>query len=199
MPFSATEPPSSEDLAAARELRVFNERGDQVRLGDLFDNKQGEGGKAVQDYVSYLTSTLPPTLLVQHNVTLSIVGCGDWKLAAPYRQTLGTPFQVYADPTKKSYEKLGMTLRTLDMGSTKPEYQREGMFMNALTSIFRVFSVFKTPLGAGDSKQLGGEFVFSAGQPIYVHRMENTRGHAPLDELLKAMGISAEEVKKAAA
>ncbi|GAA5910712.1 hypothetical protein JCM6882_002057 [Rhodosporidiobolus microsporus] len=223
MAFSSSTPPAAQELASSKELVVRNEEGEAVKLGDILENKEGAGGKVVvifirpcsltsigpflrplrpdarlqQDYISFLTASLPPSLLAAHNLKISVIGCGDWKLIAPYRSTLGTPFEVYADSSRESYERLGMTLRTLDMGGVKPEYQKEGMFRNALSSIFRVFSAFKTPMGGGDMKQLGGEFVFENGQPIYVHRMENTRGHAPLDELLKAVGISPEEVKKA--
>ena len=40
------------------------------------------------------------------------------------------------------------------------------------------------------AKQLGGEFVFDGMTPVYTHRMENTRGHAPLAEMLNAAGIN---------
>lgn len=76
-------------------------------------------------------------------------------------------------------------------------------------SVFRMGGKAITS-NAGDIKQLGGEFVFYRGEPIYTHRMEvrprslfsfppflvnslqlaqNTRGHAPLEELFKAAGI----------
>lgn len=49
----------------------------------------------------------------------------------------------------------------------------EQLLMSGLVGgMQRVFSAFKTPLGGGDMKQLGGEFVFSNGEPVYVHRME---------------------------
>lgn len=56
-----------------------------------------------QDFISYLTSKITPAVLQQHNLKLSIVGCGDWELIKPYRDSLGTPFEIYSDPTKDSY------------------------------------------------------------------------------------------------
>ncbi|GAA6021452.1 hypothetical protein JCM10207_004740 [Rhodosporidiobolus poonsookiae] len=192
MTFSPTTPPTAQELATAVDLPVFDREGNEVKLGQLLQNDKG---KAVvifirQDYISYLTMHLPPALLASSSTKLSVVGCGDWKLAGPYKDNLDTPFEVYADPSKKTYEALGMTLRTLDMGSEKPAYVRQGMFWNALGSIVTAFKMKRVTTPAGDIKQLGGEFVFGPGmEPVYTHRMENTRGHAPLEALLQAIGV----------
>ncbi|GAA5851281.1 hypothetical protein JCM8547_004193 [Rhodosporidiobolus lusitaniae] len=201
MPFSARTPPAHSELAKAGAVTVYNASGEVIPLGQLFDNigAQGEGRAVVifirhffcglcQDYLTYLAAHLPASLLLDHNIKLSIVGCGDWKLIAAYKETLNVPFDVYADPSKKSYEALGMTLRTLDMGRETPYYVRSGTLGNIFSSIWNAFKI-KGFTSAGDIKQLGGEFVFAKGEPVYTHRMENTRGHAPFNELLEAMGL----------
>ncbi|CEQ42430.1 SPOSA6832_04244 [Sporobolomyces salmonicolor] len=154
-----------------------------------------------QDYISYLSSKLSPATLEQQNAKLSIIGCGDWELIQPYKELLGVPWEFYADPGKKSYEALGMTLRTLDMGKEAPEYMKKGMLGNIFSSILlrlpkdtRKQGAFKMGgigrRNAGDIKQLGGEFVFDSNNvAVYTHRMENTRGHAPLAELFSAIGL----------
>ncbi|GAA5907808.1 peroxiredoxin-like family protein [Sporobolomyces salmoneus] len=192
--FLPTLPPTPEQLHRASQLSVFNEQGEQVQLGSLMRNEKGGSGKCIvifcQDFISYLTSKITPEVLQQHNLKLSIIGCGDWELIKPYRQNLATPFEIYADPTKETYIALGMTLRTLDMGSKTPEYQKGGMIGNVLNSIMKAFKIGGIfGKNAGDQKQLGGEFVFADGQPIYTHRMQNTRGHAPLGELFEAAGL----------
>ncbi|GAA5978771.1 hypothetical protein JCM11641_006172 [Rhodosporidiobolus odoratus] len=201
MSFSTTTPPTPAELEAAKQLNVFDAKGNEVPLASLFEH--GEDGKAIvifirhffcgfcQDYISYLTTHISASALSTSNVKLSIVGCGDWKLAGPYKETLGTPFEVYADLSKKSYEALGMTLRSLEAGKEKPEYQKSGFMSNVMGSIMSAFKM-KTVASSGDMKQLGGEFVFRQGQPVYTHRMENTRGHAPLNEVLAAAGLPAQ-------
>lgn len=198
--FLPTLHPTADQLHRASQSQVFTESGEQVQLGSLMRGEKG--GKCIvifirhfycglcQDFLSYLTSKISPQTLRQHNLKLSIIGCGDWELIKPYRENLGTPFEIYADPTKDSYVALGMTLRTLDMGNKTPEYQRGGMIGNIFGSIMKAFkigSIFSK--NAGDQKQLGGEFVFVNGEPIYTHRMQNTRGHAPLAELFDAAGL----------
>jgi len=42
----------------------------------------------------------------------------------------------------------------------------------------------------GDIDQLGGEFVFGPGLTCtYAHRMQTTKGHAPIHDILEAAGI----------
>ncbi|GAA5960723.1 hypothetical protein JCM3765_007305 [Sporobolomyces pararoseus] len=190
--FLPTLHPTADQLHRASQLPVFTETGEQVLLGSLMRGEKG--GKCIvifcQDFISYLTSKITPEVLQQNNIKLSIVGCGDWELIEPYRKNLGTPFEMYSDATKDTYIALGMTLRTLDMGNHNPEYQKNGMISNIFSSIvkaFKIGSIFSK--NAGDQKQLGGEFVFVNGEPIYTHRMENTRGHAPLAELFEAAGL----------
>ncbi|GAA5980262.1 hypothetical protein JCM5350_000890 [Sporobolomyces pararoseus] len=188
--FLPTLHPTADQLHRASQLPVFTETGEQVLLGSLMRGEKGGKCIVIFDFLSFLTSKVTPEVLEQHNIKLSIIGCGDWELIKPYRENLATPFTVYTDPTKDTYVALGMTLRTLDMGNKAPEYQRSGMIGNIFSSIvkaFKIGSIFSK--NAGDQKQLGGEFVFVNGEPIYTHRMENTRGHAPLAELFEAAGL----------
>lgn len=163
------------------------------RLPELILDRSLRQNRQCQDFLSYLTSKITPEVLAQHNLKLSIVGCGDWELIKPYRENLATPFDIYADPTKETYVALGMTLRTLDMGGKTPEYQKSGMIGNIFGSIVKAFKIggifgsvslslrlsksrstesescittsnfFRK--NAGDQKQLGGEFVFASECP----------------------------------
>lgn len=66
---------------------------------------------------------------------LSVVGCGDYKMIAAYRDHLACPYPIYSDESKKAYEVLGMTKRTYDLGEVTPEYQKKGMGSTVWTSI----------------------------------------------------------------
>ncbi|GAA5989647.1 hypothetical protein JCM10908_000571 [Rhodotorula pacifica] len=198
--FSKNALPTAQELDAARQVPVYDSKGTQVLLGSLFEPDQ-IGGTAVvvfirhflcglcQDYLSLLASKLPPSLLAEHKVRLSVVGCGDYKMIDAYRDHLSCPFPIYSDESKKAYEVLGMTKRTYDLGAATPEYQKKGMGSTVWTSIGSFFKMGKLA-NPGDSKQIGGEFAFSSsGQPTWCHRMENTRDHAPLRDLAQAAGL----------
>lgn len=104
-----------------------------------------------------------------------------------YTEATGCPFPIYADPTRKLYDYLGMT-RTLDPGS-KPAYMQTNMLINSVQSIFQGLSTGRHALKGGDFKQVGGEFLFENGQCTWAHRMKNTRGHAEVSEIRSLIGL----------
>ena len=79
-----------------------------------------------------------------------------------YTEATGCPFPIYAEPTRKLYDHLGMT-RTFDLGS-KPEYMQTNVLINSVQSIFQGLSTGRKALKGGDFKQVGGEFLFENGE-----------------------------------
>ena len=104
-----------------------------------------------------------------------------------YAQTTGCPFPIYADPSRKLYDYLGMT-RTLDMGK-KPEYIQSNMLLTSMQSIVQGIKTGNKALKGGDLKQVGGEFLFQDGRCVWVHRMRNTRDHAEVPHLRRLLGL----------
>jgi hypothetical protein len=104
-----------------------------------------------------------------------------------YTEVTGCPFPIYAEPTRKIYNHLGMT-RTYDLGS-KPAYMQTNVLINSVQSIFQGLSTGRKALKGGDFKQVGGEFLFENGECTWVHRMKTTRGHAEVSELRTLLGL----------
>jgi hypothetical protein len=104
-----------------------------------------------------------------------------------YAETTSCQFPIYADPTRKLYDLLGMT-RTLQLGS-KPEYMHSNMLINSVQSIFQSLGTGKNALKGGDMKQVGGEFLFEDGKCTWVHRMRTTRDHAEVSDLRSLLGL----------
>jgi hypothetical protein len=104
-----------------------------------------------------------------------------------YTETTKCPFPIYADPTRKIYDVLGMT-RTWDLGS-KPGYMHTNMMTISLQSIFQGVVNGKKALKGGDLKQVGGEFLFEDGECTWVHRMKTTRGHTEVSDLRALLGL----------
>lgn len=101
------------------------------------------------------------------------------------------PFPVYADPSRKLYDTLGM-VRTLDLGPKKPEYIQKSIFSGAVSSILQGLRQGSGALKGGDIKQVGGEFLFIDGKVEWAHRMRNTRDHAEITELRTVLGLGEE-------
>lgn len=108
-----------------------------------------------------------------------------------YIATTSCPFPVYADPSHKLYDYLGMT-RTLNMGK-KPNYIHSNLFVTSVQSIVQGLRTGDKALKGGDFKQVGGEFLFEDGEVKWVHRMRNTRDHAEIEELRSIIGLKAQK------
>jgi hypothetical protein len=104
-----------------------------------------------------------------------------------YTEATGCPFPIYADPTRKLYDYLGMT-RTYNLGS-KPAYMQTNVLINSVQSIFQGLSTGKHALKGGDFKQVGGEFLFENGECTWAHRMKTTRGHAEVSDIRLLIGL----------
>ncbi|KAH8928493.1 hypothetical protein BT69DRAFT_1277085 [Atractiella rhizophila] len=192
-----TTKPSAEELEKASKLEVFDEDGNKVTLGSLFEHQK----TAVvwirhfycgmcQQYVQAWTDEVKASVLEEAGVKLVFIGCGDYKLIKPYRSLLSTPYAIYADPTKSTYIALGMTLRTLEKGED-PTYLKKRGWAGIKDSIFDGLSMGLKYIGKqGDMKQLGGDFIFGPGlQCHYTNRMLTTRDHTEVKDLAKELGI----------
>jgi hypothetical protein len=104
-----------------------------------------------------------------------------------YTTTTSCPFPIYADPTRKLYDALGMT-RTLELGK-KPEYANAGLLATTVHSVVQILKSGRQGMKGGDYKQVGGEFLFENGEVIWCHRMRNTRDHAEVPDLRRLLGL----------
>jgi hypothetical protein len=137
-----------------------------------------------------LSSSVTPESLLELEIPTRIVviGCGQPDLIPFYTKETECPFPIYADPTKKIYDLLGMT-RTLSLGNKAPEYMQTSVVVNAVKSIFQELRAGRNLLKGGDFYQVGGEFIFENGKVTWCHRMRNTRDHAEIPELQAALEI----------
>jgi hypothetical protein len=146
--------------------------------------------KNCQEYLRTLSSSITPDSLLSlpTPTSITVIGCGQPDLIDMYVQTTNCPFAVYADPTRKLYEHLGM-IRTLNLGKKKPDYMQSSIIGGAVHSIYQIIKSGGSPWKGGDMKQIGGEFLFENGKPVWCHRMRNTRDHAEIPELRMVLGL----------
>jgi hypothetical protein len=108
-----------------------------------------------------------------------------------YVKETNCQFPVYADPTRKLYDYLGMT-RTWDLGK-KPSYIQSNLLTISVQSVMQSLKTGNKALKGGDFKQVGGEFLFEDGKPVWVHRMRNTRDHSEVEEVRRLVGLSSKK------
>ncbi|KAJ6491795.1 AhpC/TSA antioxidant enzyme-domain-containing protein [Mycena vitilis] len=143
-----------------------------------------------QRYVEALGS-VPNAALEVAGTQIVVIGCGDWRALANYKENTGFNGPIYADSNRKLYFALGMDIQNLGTAEKKPSYITESFLTNAWKSIKD--GPLKDPslIGKqGNFSQLGGDFVFGPGnQCTLAHRMQNTQDHIEVADLMKAAGV----------
>ncbi|RYP64951.1 hypothetical protein DL771_008520 [Monosporascus sp. 5C6A] len=115
-----------------------------------------------QEYIRTLSASITPEALLRLPVStfIAVIGCGSPKLIDFYHKETGCPFPIYADPTCRLYDKLGM-VRTLTLGS-RPAYINKSFASNFVSSVAQGLKHVRSGLVTkmGDQRQVGGEFLF---------------------------------------
>ena len=115
------------------------------------------------------------------------MGCGSPDVIAMYQKEVGCAFPIYAEPSRKLYDALGMT-RTLNLGP-KPDYVKKSLVTSAVQSFIYGLKSGRGALKSGDIKQIGGEFLFEDYKVIWCHRMRHTRDHAGIPDVRVVLGL----------
>lgn len=115
-----------------------------------------------QEYLRTLSAAITPDSLLRLPIStfIAVVGCGDPALIPMYAESTGCPFPIYADPTRRLYQELGM-VRTLALGE-RPAYMKKSLLKSSIESIVQGLKQIPKGLAtkAGDQRQIGGEFLF---------------------------------------
>ncbi|KAK3901473.1 hypothetical protein C8A05DRAFT_16348 [Staphylotrichum tortipilum] len=129
------------------------------------------------------TLAFPPALLLSLPIptTIVVIGCGDPALIPMYAsasaplpssraaQEEGSgecPYPIFADPSTRLYDELGM-IRTLALGP-RPAYTEQHILLSSATSIIQGLKTLHRGLAmkGGNSKQVGGEFLFEPAEGV---------------------------------
>lgn len=177
-------PPRQETLEQAFEHEIYTSDGKSVQFGSLFVSVQAHQSVLVifirhffcgncQEYVRRLScpeSPFHPTKPAAQRPTLIIIGPGSPSLISSYLTLTECPFAIYADPSTRLYDILGMH-RTLSMGPKKPEYIQHSIFGNAVKSAWQILR----RVGNGDANS-GGNLDVNGGEFLFVHRNATKNG-----------------------
>ncbi|KAI9784563.1 MAG: hypothetical protein M1839_001785 [Geoglossum umbratile] len=193
--------PTQENLDKAADLPVLSVDGSSQPFRSLYS---GEGvahrvfvvfvrhffcGNC-QSYVRSLSASITPDSLLSlpEPTSIVVVGCGSPELIHMYTEATQCPFPIYAEPTRKLYDQLGM-LRTLSLGSKQPDYMRSSILAGVFRSMVQSVKAGSGAIKGGDLRQVGGEFLFEEGKVVWCHRMKNTRDHSEIPELRRILGL----------
>ncbi|KDR78953.1 hypothetical protein GALMADRAFT_33093, partial [Galerina marginata CBS 339.88] len=203
--------PTSPQITEAASLQITGEDGTPVSFGSLFATTRTIvvfirhfWCPLCQDYMMSLKSIVRPEMLSAwpvgddkdaqdlkaRLVNFVVISNGSYGMIHKYKQMFGLPFKVYTDPELAIYKALGMG-RDEHTGGKFGGYVKHGLMGGIAMVIVRAIKV-GMPVWekGGDIGQLGGEFIFGPGLTCsFAHRMQNTKGHAPIEDVLAAAGI----------
>ncbi|KAK9350927.1 AhpC/TSA antioxidant enzyme-domain-containing protein [Lipomyces doorenjongii] len=199
--------PSRDQLENAAKIPIFNAEGKELVFGDLFSPLDAEGKKRIlvifirhffcgncQSYLLTLSKSISSTDSLPAGTTLAIIGCGSHTIIPMYAKETACPFPIYSDPSRRLFDILGMS-RSLSLGESTPNYIQQSVLASTVKGISQILK--RIPAGdglkGGDIKQIGGEFLFevqgSVLEPVWCHRMRNTRDHTEVPALRRVLGL----------
>ncbi|MCJ1286411.1 hypothetical protein MMC26_005756 [Xylographa opegraphella] len=197
--------PTAAELSKVADLPLLTVQNESVPFKSLYAAEQ-EGRRVMvifmrhffcgncQEYLRTLCSSITPdSLLALPTPTeIVVIGCGQPELIPFYAETTACKFPIYADPTRKLYDELGMT-HAMGMGHKPPAYVQKSLFSVIVQSFYQVVSSGRRALSGGHFWQIGGEFLFEHGDVTWCHRMRHTRDHAEVPEIRRQLRLDSEE------
>lgn len=127
---------------------------------------------------------------------LTIIGCGDPILIPQYIQQTGCPYEIYADPSRTLYKRLGMAAVTTPPPEM-PQYVKK-YSLSFMANLMRSFALTgKTgKISGGPIMQVGGELIWIDGELQHMHRMKNAGDHMEVSDLIKLMRRQEREINR---
>ncbi|TKS78243.1 Thioredoxin-like protein AAED1 [Collichthys lucidus] len=108
----------------------------------------------------------------------------------PFCSLTGYPYEMYVDPQRCIYQKLGMKRDEKFTDSAHPSpHVKSGMFMGQMKSIWRAMTspVFDFQ---GDLHQQGGAIIAGPGSQVHFSHFDTNRlDHMPINWLLQLAGV----------
>ncbi|RDD47936.1 Thioredoxin-like protein AAED1 [Trichoplax sp. H2] len=173
-------------------LPVFDENGATLKFGDLYRDQL-----SIIVFVRYLTTKvdsddadlakIPQESLAEANVRLIVIGCGKPNFIKKFRQETGYNHDMYCDPQRTIYSKLGMAT-TLAHAAPRSEHIKSSELSGLAKSIWRGI---KSMRFQGKVTQQGGQLVVGPGNILkYFHTDIGTFDHTPINKLLTVANVA---------
>lgn len=202
------EMPPADEIEELYKVQVIDKNRQKVLFRDLIQSKDHRRHVVVfirhffcgncYGYVKALSQEMPLNKLekLRPATKLIIIGCGDPILIPQYIEQTGCPYEIYADPSRSLYNKLGLAITT----APPPEMPRyvKKYSLSFMANLMRSFElVFKTgKVSGGPIVQVGGELIWIDGELQHMHRMKNAGDHMEVSDLIKLMRRQERELNR---
>ncbi|KAM4577713.1 peroxiredoxin-like 2C isoform 2-T2 [Odontesthes bonariensis] len=142
-----------------------------------------------KEYVDDL-SKVPRGILEDAGVSLVVIGQSSHHHIEPFCLLTGYPYEMYVDPERCIYQKLGMKREEKFTDSAHPSpHVKSGLFMGQMKSIWRAMTS-PTFDFQGDLHQQGGAIIAGPGPQVHFWHFDMNRlDHMPISWLLQLAGV----------
>ncbi|MED6247492.1 Peroxiredoxin-like 2C [Ataeniobius toweri] len=142
-----------------------------------------------KDYVDDL-SKVPRGALEEAGIRLVVIGQSAPQHIEPFCMLTGYSYEMYVDPQRSIYLKLGMKREETFTDSALPSpHVKSGLFMGQIKSIWRAMTS-PTFDFQGDLHQQGGAIIVGPGSQVhFCHFDMNRLDHMPITWLLQLAGV----------
>ncbi|KAG7332349.1 hypothetical protein KOW79_004183 [Hemibagrus wyckioides] len=144
-----------------------------------------------QEYVEDL-SKIPQEMLLDANVRLVVIGQSSYSHLKAFCSLTGYQHEIYVDPERQIYKKLGMTRGEIYEGKvSQSPHVKSSMLVGSIKSMWRAMTSPAFDF-QGDPQQQGGALIIGPGPNIHVAHFDMNRfNHMPINGLLQLAGMQA--------
>ncbi|XP_072243815.1 peroxiredoxin-like 2C [Leuresthes tenuis] len=142
-----------------------------------------------KEYVDDL-SKVPRGALEDARVSLVVIGQSSHHHIEPFCLLTGYPYEMYVDPERCIYQKLGMKREEKFTDSAHPSpHVKSGLLMGQMKSIWRAMTSPAFDF-QGDLHQQGGAIIAGPGPRVHFWHFDMNRlDHMPISWLLQLAGV----------
>nr|XP_057926853.1 peroxiredoxin-like 2C isoform X2 [Doryrhamphus excisus] len=166
-------PPADVHLQAVEDCCIYDRHGMSIPFKSLYQNR-----KSIIIFVR------------DAEVGLVVIGQSAHYHIVPFCSQTDYPHDIYVDPERIIYQKLGMKREEKFTVSAQPSpHVKSGVFMGQMKSIWRAMTspVFDFQ---GDLHQQGGAIIAGPGSQVhFCHFNMNRLDHMPINWLLQLAGV----------
>ncbi|KAJ1207231.1 hypothetical protein NDU88_002623 [Pleurodeles waltl] len=187
--------PRAAQLAEAALCPVVDRTGTHLPFGDLF-REQRALIVFVRHFLCYTTkeyvedlAKVPKSFLTDADVRLIVIGQSSFHHIEPFCRLTGYSHEIYVDPEREIYKKLGMKRGEVISVSAPSPHVKSNMLSGSLKSLWRAVTGPAFDF-QGDPAQQGGALILGPGNNVhFMHLDSNRMDHMPINSLLDQAGV----------
>ncbi|KFU89933.1 UPF0308 protein C9orf21 [Chaetura pelagica] len=141
-----------------------------------------------KEYVEDLAK-VPKEFLQEANVRLIVIGQSSYHHIKPFCSLTGYTHEMYVDPQREIYKKLGMRRGEGSNGPVRSLHVKSNTLLGSIRSMWRAMTGPAFDF-QGDPSQQGGALILGPGNEVhFLHLDKNRLDHVPINTVLQLAGV----------